>query len=109
MIAPSSDVGSCIYCAFQFFVDTDALTASKSSSFQYSGHTGFPFGSIAGNSTTFHLSALGSDCDFNNRPVRSSVAQRVMTTQILPPGCKRCLGPELYHSYARSIAVSDIE
>ena len=28
-----------------------------------------------------------------------------MTTTILPPGCKRCRGPEVYHSHAFSMAV----
>ena len=36
--------------------------------------------------------------------VRSSVLQRVMTITIVPPGCKRCRGPEEYHSQALSKA-----
>ena len=55
IIAPSSEVGSCMYCAFQFFVEIDALTQNLNLlSFQYSGHTGLSFGKIAGNEITFH-------------------------------------------------------
>jgi hypothetical protein len=50
-----------MYCAFQFFVVTDAFTFSNSSSGQYSGHTGLPEGSIAGKFITRHESDLGSD------------------------------------------------
>ena len=89
MMAPSSDVGSCIYCADQCLTDNDALTFSNSSRFQYSGHTELPLGKIAGKETCLHVSALGSVCAFNNLPVKSSCAQRVITKTIEPLGCKR--------------------
>jgi hypothetical protein len=54
MIAPSSDVGFCIHCAFHLPIDKDAFTDSNSSIFQYSGHTGSLLGMIAGNSTSSH-------------------------------------------------------
>jgi len=43
-----------MYCAFHFATPADAFTDSRSSSFQYSGQTGLPFGRIAGNSITSH-------------------------------------------------------
>ena len=56
--APSSAVGFCIHCAFHLPTGSVACTFSNSSSFQYSGHTGFgffvPWSMIAGNSTTCH-------------------------------------------------------
>ena len=39
IIAPSSEVGFCMYCADQFLIDIDALTFSNSSRDQYSGAT----------------------------------------------------------------------
>jgi hypothetical protein len=54
MIAPSSEVGFCIYCAFHFVKLTEALTDNNSSFFQYSGHSDLPDGSMAGNSTMSH-------------------------------------------------------
>ena len=84
--------------AFHLGNATDALTASNCSNSQYSGHTGLPDGRIAGNSTTSHWSALGSFCAACNIPVRSALFQRVITKTIRPPGCKRCLGPAVYHS-----------
>jgi len=108
IIAPSSDVGSCMYWADQFLTGKDALTFSNSSKSQYSGQTGLPEFKIAGKEINLHLSALGSFWALINLPVKSSSAHLVITTKIEPPGCNRCLGPELYHSYARSMAISDI-
>ena len=39
-----------------------------------------------------------SEDDFISCAVKSLTDQRVITTTILPPGCKRCRGPEVYHS-----------
>src|SRR6056300_1404013 len=111
-IAPSSEVGFCMYCADQFLIEIEALTFSNSSRFQYSGQTGSGFSSSpkrAGKEIFSHLSALGSFSDRINLPVKSSSAHLVITTTIEPPGCKRCLGPDTYQSYALSIADSDIE
>ena len=42
---------------------------------------------------------LGSfACASINLPVKSFTDQRVITITIAPPGCRRCLGPEVYHS-----------
>ena len=95
-----------MYWAFQFLIEIDALTFSNSSKFQYSGHTGSPLGSIAGKEINFHLSALTSVCVLISRPVKSSSAHLVITSKMEPPGCKRWRGPDEYHSYAFSIAVS---
>jgi hypothetical protein len=46
-------------------------------------------------------------CAAINLPVRSGCAHLVITTTIEPPGCKRCLGPEVYQSYALSKAFSE--
>ena len=54
MSDPSSAVGFCIHCAFHLPTEIEALTPSSSSMFQYSGHTGFFDGRIAGNSMISH-------------------------------------------------------
>src|SRR5210317_1241123 len=98
-IAPSDAVGCCCHCAFHFANGNAALTLSKSSLFQNSGHNGSFEGIIAGNSTTSHWSDMTSPVWFlSKRPVKSFVPHRVMTTMMAPPGCKRCRGPDVYHS-----------
>ena len=104
--APSSEVGDCIHCAFHFATGNVAFTFSSSSAFQYSGHTG-PWSMIAGNSTTSHWSAFTPPWFLSNIPVRSLVLHLVITKTIFPPGCRRCLGPEVYQSWALSSAVSE--
>src|SRR5210317_78894 len=84
--APSSPVGFCIYCAFHFDNGIEALTASRSFIFQYSGHRGLSEGRIAGNSITSHLSALVSFCALINLPVKSFSFHLVITIIIVPPG-----------------------
>ena len=37
-------------------------------------------------------------CELINAPVKSFKLQRVITTTIAPPGCKRCRGPDVYQS-----------
>ena len=86
----------------------EALTASNSSIFQYSGQSGLPESRIAGNSSTSHWSALSSDIRLINLAVRSMVLQRVITITIEPPGCNLCRGPEEYHSQALSNAAGDM-
>ena len=105
IIAPSSAVGFCMYCAFHFATGIDAFTPSSSSKLQYSGQSDSPEGIIAGNSTISHLSAPFSLCFARTFAVKSRIDHRVITIIIAPPGCKRCLGPEVYHSYTLSSAV----
>ena len=107
-IAPSSAVGFCCHCAFHLARGKDALTFNKSSFCQNCGQSGLSDGIIAGNSTISHSSDMISEpCALISLPVKSFKPHRVITTIIEPPGCKRCLGPEVYHSYALSNAVSD--
>ena len=54
IIAFSSPVGCCWYCAFHLLGGIDAFTAVKSSKLQYSGQQGSPLSKIAGNSTISH-------------------------------------------------------
>ena len=108
-IEPLSAVGFCIHCAFHLLTGKEAFTDNSSSFFQNSDHKGSSeSGIIAGNSTTSHWSACVSDCLFNNLPAKSLVLHLVITKTIVPPGCNLCLGPEVYHSHAASIAVGDI-
>ena len=50
----TSKIGNALVTYFDLDKGIDALTASKSFRFQYSGHRGFLFGRIAGNSMTSH-------------------------------------------------------
>ena len=101
--APSSDVGSCWYCADHLPTGISALIASNSSCFQNSGHNGLPEGIIAGNSMTSHSSEPILSADLLMIcPVRSLFDHLVITMMIAPPGCRRCLGPDVYHSYTLS-------
>ena len=98
IIAPSSDVGFCWYCASHLLTGISALIASSSDFFQNSGQSGVPDGNNAGSSITSHSSPsllieLSKIC-----PVKSRLDHRVITTTIAPPGCKRCRGPDEYHS-----------
>jgi len=108
MILPSSAVGFCCHCACHFCSVSEARVAVNESMSQYSGQIGLLLGNIAGNSISSHWSALGSfACASINLPVKSFTLHLVITITIAPPGCRRCLGPEVYHSYALSNAVSD--
>ena len=57
---------------------------------------------MAGNSIRSHFSPSLSRALLRILPVKSRLDHRVITITILPPGCKRCLGPDVYHSYTES-------
>ena len=105
IIDPSSEVGACCHCACHFCSDKDALTPSNSSNIPELRPHWFII------QDWLETQPRPTDQRFrlfvaaNNFPVRSFVDHRVMTITIEPPGCKRCLGPEVYHSYALSMAV----
>src|SRR5210317_1654488 len=97
--APSSEVGSCWYCADHFEMGSSAFSASNCSKGQNSGHRGAPDGIIAGNSMTSHSSAPSLwVADLIIWPVRSLTLQRVITIMMAPPGWSLWRGPDVYHS-----------
>ena len=58
---------------------------------------------MAGSSITSHSSIpLLWIEDFKIAPVKSLLCQRVITMMMDPPGWRRCLGPDVYHSWTRS-------
>ena len=93
-----SEVGCCMYCAFQNRGSMLAFLDWSWSSGHCSGQSDFsrssPSCRMAGSSTISQRSASGLRVwKSSKRPVRSSRLQRVMTTMIAPPGIRRCKGP----------------
>ena len=102
MMAFSLPVGFCWYCASHLETGSSAFSASKSSIFQNPGHRDLPEGKIAGNSITSQSLVPSFSLFLRICPVKSRLDQRVITITMAPPGCRRCLGPDVYHSYTPS-------
>ena len=89
IIALSSEVGCCWYCAIHLEFGNSSFSASNSGLDQNSGHNGRPLGSKAGNSITSQPSSFRCAALLRTLPVRSLLDQRVITITIAPPGCRR--------------------
>ena len=108
MIAASSPVGFCWYCAFHWNTGMDAFVRSSACRSKNSGHRAFCTNSpvsasstsrIAGNSTTSYWSESSLLVISRiRRPVRSSWCHLVCTIATLPPGIRRVLAPKANHS-----------
>ena len=105
--APSSLVGSCMYCAVQYWGCMPAFLARSCSTGHCPGHRLLPDGSMAGNLISCHGSAVGlCSAHASARPMGSFFPQRVPIITIRPPGIKRCIGPTCMYVHAVSKAAS---
>ena len=102
IMAEVSEVGCCWYCAIHLAFGSSSLSAVSSTKDQNSGHSGFPEGINAGNSITSQSSPPLCAAALSTCAVKSLNPHRVITITMAPPGCSRCRGPDVYHSYTLS-------